>query len=109
MKEHGPATGANEPGDRCPSSMRAQTISSLAVAHLVLVAASIELWPAFTERAFEGYRSYYDFVPKGTFEVEYTIRLNQAGTFQLPATRVEALYEAEMFGESPNAPFEVAY
>src|SRR5438067_34893 len=47
MKEHGPATGANEPGDRCPSSMRAQTVSSLAVAHLVLVATSIELWPAF--------------------------------------------------------------
>src|SRR5947208_10301244 len=30
MKEHGPATGANEPGNRCPSSVRAQTISSLA-------------------------------------------------------------------------------
>src|SRR2546429_9303774 len=49
MKEHGPATGANEPGDRCPSSVRAQTISSLAVSHLVLVAASFELWPAFTK------------------------------------------------------------
>src|SRR2546421_2122335 len=49
LKKHSPATGANEPGDRCPSSMRAQTISSLAVSHLVLVAASIELWPAFTK------------------------------------------------------------
>lgn len=65
------------------------------------------LWPAFTERAFDGFRAYYDYVPKGIFEVEYTIRLNQAGTFQLPATRVEPLYEPEMFGESPNAPFEV--
>jgi uncharacterized protein YfaS (alpha-2-macroglobulin family) len=63
------------------------------------------LWPAFVERAFEGYRAYYDYVPKGTFELEYTIRLNQTGTFQLPATRVEPLYEPEMFGESPNAPF----
>ncbi len=66
------------------------------------------LWPAFIERAFEGFRAYYDYVPKGTFEVEYTIRLNQSGTFQLPATRVEPLYEPEMFGESPNAPFEIA-
>jgi uncharacterized protein YfaS (alpha-2-macroglobulin family) len=65
------------------------------------------LWPAFVERPFDGYRAYYDYIPKGTFEVEYTIRLNQAGTFQLPATRVEALYEPEMFGESPNAPFAV--
>ena len=66
------------------------------------------LYPAFVERAFEGFRAYYDYVPKGTFEVEYTIRLNQSGTFQLPATRVEPLYEPEMFGESPNAPFVVA-
>ena len=26
----------------------------------------------------------------------------EAGTFQLPPTRVEALYAPEMFGESPN-------
>ncbi len=65
------------------------------------------LWPAYVERAFEGFRAYYDFVPKGTFEIEYTIRLNQPGTFQLPATRVEPLYEPEMFGEAPNAPIVV--
>ena len=65
------------------------------------------LWPDFVERPFDAYRAYYDYVPKGTFELEYTIRLNQSGTFQLPATRVEALYEPEMFGESPNPPFAV--
>jgi len=65
-------------------------------------------WPDFVERPFNAYRAYYQFVPKGTFEVEYTIRLNQAGTFQLPTTRVEALYEPEMLGEIPNQPFEVA-
>ena len=65
-------------------------------------------WPDFVERPFNAYRAYYQFVPKGTFEVEYTIRLNQAGTFQLPTTRVEALYEPEMLGEIPNEPFEVA-
>ena len=65
-------------------------------------------WPIYAERAFDAFRAYYDYVPKGTFEIEYTIRLNQSGTFQLPATHVEALYEPEMFGELPNSPFEVA-
>jgi hypothetical protein len=64
-------------------------------------------WPDFVERPFDAFRAYYEYIPKGTFEVEYTIRLNQAGVFQLPTTRVEALYEPEMLGELPNAPFEV--
>ena len=64
-------------------------------------------WPAFEERSFEAFRAYYAFVPKGTFTVEYTIRLNQSGRFHLPTTRVEALYSPEMFGEIPNAPLEV--
>jgi alpha-2-macroglobulin len=65
-------------------------------------------WPDFVERPFDAYRAYYQYIPKGSFEVEYTIRLNQAGQFQMPATRVEALYEPEMFGEIPNARFDVA-
>jgi hypothetical protein len=64
-------------------------------------------WPAFTERAFDSYRSYFAFVPKGKWTVEYTVRLNNEGTFHLPPTRVEALYAPEMFGEIPNAPVEV--
>jgi uncharacterized protein YfaS (alpha-2-macroglobulin family) len=66
------------------------------------------IWPIYSERAFDAFRAYYDYVPKGTFEIEYTIRLNQSGTFQLPASWVEALYEPEMFGELPNSPFQVA-
>jgi hypothetical protein len=68
---------------------------------------SDEVWPVFQERAFEAYRAYYEFVPKGKFVAEYTIRLNQSGRFELPTTRVEALYAPEMFGELPNAPMEV--
>jgi hypothetical protein len=64
-------------------------------------------WPAFAERAFSAYRSYYEFVPKGHFVAEYTMRLNQSGTFHLPPTRVEALYSPEMFGELPNEVIEV--
>jgi len=64
-------------------------------------------WPAFEERSFEAFRAYYEYVPKGSFTTEYTLRLNQSGRFQLPTTRVEALYAPEMFGELPNAPLEV--
>jgi hypothetical protein len=60
------------------------------------------VWPAFEERSFEAYRAYYEFVPKGKWTVEYTVRLNNDGTFQLPPTRVEALYAPEMLGELPN-------
>jgi uncharacterized protein YfaS (alpha-2-macroglobulin family) len=66
-----------------------------------------DAWPAFEERAFEAFRAYYEFVPKGTTVVEYTIRLNQAGRFLLPTTRVEAMYAPEMFGEQPNEVLEV--
>lgn len=61
------------------------------------------VWPAFEERRFEAFRSYYRFVPKGKWTVEYTVRLNNPGTFLLPATRVEAMYAPEMLGELPNA------
>ena len=64
-------------------------------------------WPAFEERRFEAFRAYYRFVPKGAFTLEYTLRLNNPGTFQLPATRVEAMYAPETFGERPNAPLTV--
>ncbi len=65
-------------------------------------------WPAFIERPFDAYRAYYEYVPKGTFETEYTIRLNQAGKFAMPPTRIDALYEPDVYGELPNAPVEVA-
>jgi uncharacterized protein YfaS (alpha-2-macroglobulin family) len=60
-------------------------------------------WPVFEERSFEAFRAYYEYVPKGTWSVEYTVRLNNPGTFHMPETRVEALYAPEMFGEMPNA------
>jgi uncharacterized protein YfaS (alpha-2-macroglobulin family) len=64
--------------------------------------------PAFIERSFDAFRAYYEFVPKGRFVVEHAIRLNQSGRFELPPTRVEALYAPEMFGELPNARLAIA-
>ncbi len=64
-------------------------------------------WEAYRERSFEALRVYYEFVPRGKWTVEYSVRLNNDGTFRLPETRVEALYAPEMFGEIPNPPVEV--
>jgi uncharacterized protein YfaS (alpha-2-macroglobulin family) len=59
-------------------------------------------WSAFEERSFESFRSYYAYLPKGVVKMEYTVRLNNVGTFSLPPSRVEAMYAPEMFGEAPN-------
>jgi uncharacterized protein YfaS (alpha-2-macroglobulin family) len=64
-------------------------------------------WPVFTERTFTAYRAYYEYVAKGKWSVEYTVRLNTSGSFELPETRVEALYAPEMFGEMPNGKMEI--
>ena len=61
------------------------------------------VWPAFQERAQDAFRAYYEFVPKGKWSVEYTVRLNGSGDFRLPETRVEAMYAPEMFAELPNS------
>lgn len=60
-------------------------------------------WPAYIERTFSAYRAYYGYVPRGRFSIDYTLRLNNAGELTLPATRVEAMYAPEVFGEAPNA------
>ncbi len=65
-------------------------------------------WPAFEERSFEAFRSYFDHLPRGKHVIEYSLRLNNPGRFALPPTRVEAMYAPESFGESPNAAVEVA-
>ena len=63
--------------------------------------------PSYIERTFENYRGYWSRVEKGTWSVEYTVRLNSSGEFQLPPTRIEAMYAPEMFGESPNMTWSV--
>jgi uncharacterized protein YfaS (alpha-2-macroglobulin family) len=63
--------------------------------------------PAFVERHAEVFRAYYDVLPQGTTDVFYTVRLNTPGTFLIPATRIEAMYQPDVFGSLPNRPFEV--
>ena len=65
--------------------------------------ADASAWLAYQERSQEALRAYYEYVPQGVSKLQYTIRLNTSGTFSLPASRVEAMYAPEMFGETPNA------
>ena len=65
------------------------------------------LWPIYEERRFEAFRAYYDYVPKGKWTLDYTVRLNTPGRFALPPTRVEALYAPDIYGESPNPAMEI--
>jgi alpha-2-macroglobulin len=64
-------------------------------------------WPVYEERSFEAFRSYYEYLPRGKHVIEYSVRLNNPGSFALPPTRVEAMYAPESFGEAPNAAVEV--
>ncbi len=63
--------------------------------------------PAYVERARDAYRGYFEWVPRGRFAVSYTMRLNGAGRFSLPPSRVEAMYSPEVRAQIPNAPMVV--
>ncbi len=59
-------------------------------------------WPIYEERTFTAFKAYYEYVRKGKWTIDYTVRFNNEGKFELPPTRIEALYVPEMFGEIPN-------
>ena len=56
----------------------------------------------FVERPFGRYRAYFAYLPRGKQTLSYTMRLNNPGVFQLPPTRVEAMYAPDVFGMLPN-------
>src|SRR5690606_2424476 len=59
-------------------------------------------WPSYVERGFSGYRAYYEYLPQGITEIDYTVRLNTAGRFNMPPTRIEALYQPDVHGVLPH-------
>jgi uncharacterized protein YfaS (alpha-2-macroglobulin family) len=63
--------------------------------------------PVFEERGFAAFRAYYQYLPKGRAVLDYTVRIDNQGEFKLPATRVEAMYAPEVFGELPNPAWSV--
>jgi uncharacterized protein YfaS (alpha-2-macroglobulin family) len=66
-----------------------------------------ETQPVHEERGNSDYRAFYRYLPKGVVNVEYSVRLNNAGQFELPGTRTEAMYAPEMFGELPGSAWVV--
>ncbi len=64
--------------------------------------------PSYVERGFDSWRAFYGWVPRGSFTVSYVMRLDAAGRFNLPATRVEAMYAPEIRAQVPNAVMTVA-
>jgi hypothetical protein len=63
--------------------------------------------PSYIERGSDSYRAYYARIVAGEWDLSYTVRLNNAGAFLFPATRVEAMYAPEIFGEAPNVSLDV--
>ncbi len=63
--------------------------------------------PAYVERGREAWRGYFDWVPAGRFTVSYAVRLNGTGRFNLPPTRVEAMYSPDIRAQVPNKGIEV--
>ncbi|MFS0774011.1 alpha-2-macroglobulin family protein [Sphingomonas sp. 1P08PE] len=63
--------------------------------------------PAYVERGRDAWRGYFAWVPRGRFTVSYTLRLNGAGRFGLPPSRVEAMYSPAIRAAVPNAPVVV--
>jgi len=64
--------------------------------------------PSYIERGRDAWRAYFAWVPRGNFTVSYTMRVNSAGVFSLPATRVEAMYSPAIHAAVPNQPVTVA-
>lgn len=57
---------------------------------------------SFEEKTLSQYRAYFEYLPKGTHTLEHSFRLNHSGNFQMPSTRVEAMYSPETHAEWPN-------
>ena len=60
------------------------------------------LWPGYVERGFDSWRGFFQWLPRGKGSTEYVVRLNAAGRFQLPPTRVQAMYSPEIHAALPN-------
>lgn len=69
----------------------------------------VQDWPTeYTEKSHAHFTAYAAYLPKGQYRISYRIRLNSAGDFKLPPSRVEAMYSPETFGEIPNANWKVS-
>ena len=64
--------------------------------------------PSFVERRSDAIHAHYAALGRAQTSYSYTLRLGSTGRFQLPPTRIEALYSPEMLALLPNQPITVA-
>jgi uncharacterized protein YfaS (alpha-2-macroglobulin family) len=64
--------------------------------------------PSFVERRSDAIHAHYAALGRAPVTYSYTLRLGSTGRFQLPPTRIEALYSPEMLALLPNQPIIVA-
>ncbi len=57
----------------------------------------------YSQKTYEGYKLYFEFLAEGETTVSYQFQLNNPGTFQMPPTRAEALYEPGIYGALENS------
>ena len=60
----------------------------------------------YLEKTINSARIYYEYFPKGKTKLEYFLRLNTKGKFNMPPTRVECMYSPDIFSLTPNTVFE---
>ena len=63
--------------------------------------------PSYVERGRDSWRAFFEWFPQGDATISYVLRLNGAGRFSLPATRVEAMYTPDIFAMVPNGAMTV--
>lgn len=66
-----------------------------------------EAMPMYVERTFTHMRAYYEYLWHDKLRFTYQMRINNAGTFKLPPTQLEAMYDPGIFAYQPNVPLEV--
>jgi hypothetical protein len=59
------------------------------------------------QKSYSGYKLYFDFLGNGATVVKYQYQLNNPGSFKLPPTKAEALFQPSIFAETPNAAVQV--
>lgn len=103
-------SGEYRPQDRIKLAIKIDLKSDLSMPGLrvplpagstILNAESQNLDMIFQERFEHEWRGYFYYLRKGSYTLELTVRLNQPGDFEVPGSRMEALYSPEIFGELP--------
>lgn len=63
--------------------------------------------PSYIERRNDSWRGFFGWVPRGSFTIAYVMRLNAPGVYNLPSSRVEAMYSPSINAQVPNVQFTI--